>query len=95
MSAQAVQMKDYVRNLIDIIGSGESRGVLDLLARRGKTDDDYEMMEPPEAYEETEQYLSETASGEKAPEKAPKSKKAKEVRPHDVIPMDDDDFEDF
>jgi methyl-accepting chemotaxis protein len=94
MSAQAVQMKEYVKNLINIIGSGESKGILELFVRRDKTGDDYGIVEP-QAYEDTERYLPETAPEEKPVEKAPKTKKSKEVRPHEVIPMDDDDFQDF
>jgi methyl-accepting chemotaxis protein len=95
MSAQAVRMKEYVRNLIHIVGNGNASGLFGLFARWGKGGTDWEVHGPMEApaREEGAKRLPE-APPEAAAERAPKSKKAREVRPHEVIPMDDD-FQDF
>jgi len=93
MSAQAAQMKEYVRSLIDIVGSGESFGIIELLARRRESGEaDYGSMTAP-VHEEATRRLPKTEK--ETAEKTPKIKNSREIRPHEVIPMDDDDFQDF
>ncbi len=97
MSAQSEQMKEYVRALVQIVGSGRQSTIWASLDRRraaAAEEDQYSEFDEA-AYEETLQSVSETGPDSEVEEKRPKKTKAREVRPHEVIPMDDDDFQDF
>ena len=92
MSAQAEQMKEYVQSLVDIVGSGGGgAGLIELFGRKNTTDDsEYDTME---SMHKENHYLPKPKR--EATGRVPDKKKAREVQPHEVIPMDDDDFQDF
>ena len=102
MSAQAGLMKGYVQNLhMYIIGSGEESGLFERFSRRNSTSGISNDRMMTSAFEEDEEVSS---SREEEPEleasvdtatRASERRKRREVRPQEVIPMDDDDFQDF
>jgi methyl-accepting chemotaxis protein len=99
MSAQAEQMKGYVQNLLHIIGSGEASGLFKRFSERDSVSVPSNYSMAASTYEDDEAVSS---SREEEPEatpdtatRAPEKRKRREVRPQEVIPMDDDDFQDF
>ena len=90
MNAQARQMKEYVQNLIEIVGIGDETGRPDVISRNRD-------LEEGEAATYESMVEEEAGPSESAPKttRAPEKKKIREVHPSEVIPMDDDDFQDF
>ena len=101
MSAQAELMKEHVHNLMDIIGSGGKSGIFEMFSGKdeGEKASKYDgtVLMYREDEDGTNAYGEEptlASASDTPPAQAPKQRKAREARPHEVIPMDDD-FQDF
>jgi methyl-accepting chemotaxis protein len=81
MNAQAEQMKAMVSDLVSLVGG----------SRRGSQKGASSVAEHPK----TAMHKVLSAPEKKAKKKEVAIAKAREVRPDEVIPMDDDDFKDF
>ena len=101
MSAQSELMKEYVQNLVEIIGGGGESGSIERFSAKDAAAESSKYDMAASMYEDD---LEELSLREEDPElelepdattRVPEKSKGREVRPHEVIPMDDDDFQDF